>query len=125
MNLKEIDLAGCWIGLIWLRYGSVGGSFEHGNEPTGVVSHLVFLDYPSKNLLLKNNYVAWSNSSLWHSFTLLILHVFLLQRDGVSFTLPPTYREGFPNLIKTRGTVRSIVFSYQTVTRPDRRISVL
>jgi hypothetical protein len=36
MDLREIDGME-WIGLIWLRIGTNGGSCEHGNEPTGSI----------------------------------------------------------------------------------------
>jgi hypothetical protein len=43
MNLREIGLEGV-IGFIWLRIGSGGGLFEHGNEPLGSSEGRKFLD---------------------------------------------------------------------------------
>jgi hypothetical protein len=33
-----------WIGLIWLRKGTVAGSFEHANEPSYSIKGGEFLD---------------------------------------------------------------------------------
>jgi hypothetical protein len=36
MDFREIGWNGMdWIGLIWLKIGTSGGSYEHGNEPSG------------------------------------------------------------------------------------------
>jgi hypothetical protein len=40
MHLKEI---GCKV-FIWLRYGSVAGSCEHGNKPSGPIKGGEFSD---------------------------------------------------------------------------------
>jgi hypothetical protein len=33
-----------WTGFIWLRIGTVAGSFEHGNEPSGSIKGRELLD---------------------------------------------------------------------------------
>jgi hypothetical protein len=35
MDLKSVGKA--WTGLIWLRKGTIAGSYECGNEPTGSI----------------------------------------------------------------------------------------
>jgi hypothetical protein len=38
INIGEIGWNGViWIGLVWLRIGTVEGSCEHGNEPSGSI----------------------------------------------------------------------------------------
>jgi hypothetical protein len=43
MDLREQGL-GMWIGFIWLRIGTGGGSCEQGNEPLGSIKCREFLD---------------------------------------------------------------------------------
>jgi hypothetical protein len=34
-----------WIGLMWLRIGTVEGSCEHGNEPSGSIKYWEVLEW--------------------------------------------------------------------------------
>jgi hypothetical protein len=36
VNLKELGWE-LWAGCIWLRAGTNGGCYEHGNEPSGSI----------------------------------------------------------------------------------------
>jgi hypothetical protein len=54
MDLREIGWDGMeWIGLIWLRIGTVEGSCQHGNEPSGSIKCWEFLESLHNWQLLK------------------------------------------------------------------------
>jgi hypothetical protein len=42
-----------WTGLVWLRIGTVGGSCEHGNEPSGSINVWEVLEWLHNWRLLK------------------------------------------------------------------------
>jgi hypothetical protein len=46
-----------WTGFIWLRFGTGGGFFENGNEPSGPMKCVEFPDLLSDYGILKNNFV--------------------------------------------------------------------
>ena len=48
MDLKEVGY-GVWTGSIWLRIGTGGRLYEHGNEPSGSIKCGEFLDWVRKN----------------------------------------------------------------------------
>jgi hypothetical protein len=43
MDLEEMEWR-VWIGLIWLKVGTDGGSCEHGDEPPSSINGREFLD---------------------------------------------------------------------------------
>jgi hypothetical protein len=46
MDLREIGLEAVkWLGLIWLRIGTGGGLYKHGNEPLGSTEGREFHDH--------------------------------------------------------------------------------
>jgi hypothetical protein len=49
-----------WYGLFWLRIGTSGGSFEHGNEPSTVIKCREILEELSDWRLLKRDSAPWS-----------------------------------------------------------------
>jgi hypothetical protein len=44
-----------WIGLIWLRIGTVEGSCEHGDEPSGSIEYWEVLEGLHNSRLLKKS----------------------------------------------------------------------
>jgi hypothetical protein len=51
-----------WIGFIWLRIGTVDGSYKLGNGPSGSITGAEFLDQLSDYQFLKKDSTPWSQS---------------------------------------------------------------
>jgi hypothetical protein len=53
----DLGYDGMWIGLVWLRIGTVEGSCQHRNEPSGSIKCWEFLEQLHIWRLLKKNSV--------------------------------------------------------------------
>jgi hypothetical protein len=53
-----------WIGLIWLRIGTVEGSYEHGNEPLGSIECWEVLELLHNWPLFKKGSAPWVSCEL-------------------------------------------------------------
>jgi hypothetical protein len=62
---------------MWLRIGPLASSCEHGNEPSGPIKCVKFLDYLSDCYLLQKDSAPWSQSfslfsELWRRVVMLL-----------------------------------------------------
>ena len=59
MDLQEVG-RGAWTGLSWVRIGTRGGACKRGDEPSGSIKCVEFLDYLPTGYLITNDSAPWN-----------------------------------------------------------------
>ena len=63
MDLQEVGCGGCGFDRTGLGYGQVAGTCECGNEPSGSIKCVEFLDWLRTGWILKKDCAAWRKLS--------------------------------------------------------------